>query len=81
MKAAWLLALALPALAGAAPARLGYVELTPGAVTKFDAPLSPALQTLALTGGNPRVPVAKCALIVPAGFDPAPNPAKPPATQ
>ena len=71
MKAAWLLALALPALAGAAPARLGYVELTPGAVTKFEAPLSPALQTLALTGGNPRVPVAKCAIIVPAGFDPA----------
>ena len=71
MTAAWLLALALPALVGAAPARLGYVDLTPGVVTKFDAPVSPALQTLALTGGNPRVPAAKCALIVPPGFDPA----------
>jgi len=71
MKTAWLLALTLPSLVCAAPARLGYVELTPGVVTKFDAPLSPAQQTLALTGGNPRVLVAKCAIIVPAGFDPA----------
>ncbi len=61
----------LPVFACAGPARLGYVEITPGAVTKFDAPLSPALQTLALTGGNPRVPAAKCAIVVPAGFDPA----------
>lgn len=71
MRAAWLLALALTAHADAAPARLGYVDLTPGAVTKFDAPLSPAQQTLALTGGNPRVAAAKCAIIVPEGFDPA----------
>ncbi len=71
MKAAMLLALALPTLACAAPARLGYIELTPGSVTKFDAPLSSTQQTLALTGGNPRVLAAKCALIVPAGFDPA----------
>jgi hypothetical protein len=66
-----LLAFALPAGAEAAPAQLGYIELTPGMVTKFDAPLSPALQTLALTGGNPRVLTAKCAIIIPAGFDPA----------
>ena len=71
MKAALLLALMWPGLANAAPARLGYVELTPGVVVKFDAPLSPAQQTLALTGGNPRVLTAKCALIVPEGFDPA----------
>ena len=71
MKAAGLLLLALSAVANAAPARLGYVELTPGVVVKFDAPLSPAQQTLALTGGNPRVLTAKCALIVPADFDPA----------
>ena len=71
MKAAALLLLAWPVFANAAPARLGYVELTPGVAVKFDAPLSPAQQTLALTGGNPRVLTAKCALIVPAGFDPA----------
>ena len=71
MNTALLFALALPALVTAAPARLGYVELTPGVAVKFDAPLSPAQQTLALTGGNPRVLTAKCVLIVPAGFDPA----------
>jgi hypothetical protein len=65
------LTLALPGFAAEGSIRLGSVEITPGKFTTFEAPLSPAQQAFAQAGGNPRALTAKCAIIVPPGFDPA----------